>query len=452
MQQENLGWLSIVRLGLVQTALGAIVVLTTSTLNRVMVVELALPAVLPGALVTLHYAMQLLRPRMGHGSDLGQRRTPWILGGMATLALGGTGAALATALMASRFVAGALLAVLSFMLIGAGVSACGTSLLVLLAKRVAPERRAAGATIVWMMMIAGFAITATIAGKLLDPYSPQRLIAVTAGVSVMALLLSALAIWGVEGRADLRPAAAPDSDEKKLPFRQVLRQVWSEPDARHFTLFVFISMLSYSAQDLILEPFAGSIFAFTPGQSTKLSGVQHGGAFAGMLLVAIVTTVLKGRPLASLKGWVIGGCLASALAMAGLVLAGLGAGHWPLRQNVFLLGVANGAFSIAAIGAMMALSGQGGGERAGVRMGLWGAAQAVAFGGGGFIGTVLADAARWLIGSSGSAYAVVFGLEAIGFVAAAGLALRIAIVTPARSSRPAVVPVVATEELGPLAA
>ena len=64
------------RLGLVQTALGAVVVLTTSTLNRVMVVELALPALLPGLLVALHYAVQITRPRMGHGSDVGGRRTP----------------------------------------------------------------------------------------------------------------------------------------------------------------------------------------------------------------------------------------------------------------------------------------------------------------------------------------------------------------------------------------
>ena len=82
-------WLGIVRLGLVQTALGAIVVLTTSTLNRIMVVELALPAMIPGALVALHYAVQLLRPRLGHGSDVGGRRSPWIVGGMAVLGLGG---------------------------------------------------------------------------------------------------------------------------------------------------------------------------------------------------------------------------------------------------------------------------------------------------------------------------------------------------------------------------
>ena len=62
-----LGWVGIVRLGLVQTALGAIVVLTTSTLNRVMVVELALPAILPGVLVALHYLIQVMRPRLGYG-------------------------------------------------------------------------------------------------------------------------------------------------------------------------------------------------------------------------------------------------------------------------------------------------------------------------------------------------------------------------------------------------
>ena len=80
------------RLGLVQASLGSIVVLTTSTLNRVMVVELALPAIVPGVLVALHYAVQVLRPRLGYGSDLGGRRTPWIVGGMVALALGGTGA------------------------------------------------------------------------------------------------------------------------------------------------------------------------------------------------------------------------------------------------------------------------------------------------------------------------------------------------------------------------
>ncbi|MFM2240805.1 MAG: hypothetical protein RJA69_2179, partial [Pseudomonadota bacterium] len=41
------GWLQICRLGLIQACLGSVVVMTTSTLNRVMVVELSLPALLP---------------------------------------------------------------------------------------------------------------------------------------------------------------------------------------------------------------------------------------------------------------------------------------------------------------------------------------------------------------------------------------------------------------------
>ena len=90
----TLGWLSIVRLGLVQTCLGAIVVLTTSTLNRLMVIELALPAVLPGLLVALHYGIQMTRPNWGFISDQGSNRTRWIVLGMIALALGGFGAAL----------------------------------------------------------------------------------------------------------------------------------------------------------------------------------------------------------------------------------------------------------------------------------------------------------------------------------------------------------------------
>lgn len=425
MQQQYFSWFSIFRLGLVQTALGAIVVLTTSTLNRVMVVELALPAMLPGALVTLHYAMQMLRPRMGYGSDLGQRRTPWIIGGMASLAVGGVLAALATALMASNLAFGIALAVVSFILIGGGVSASGTSLLVLLAKRVEPTRRAAAATLVWMMMIAGFAITATVAGKLLDPFTLSRMVSVTALVSAAAFAITLVAIWRIEGNQVAVNSEAPET--AKPPFLVALKQIWGEADARHFTIFVFVSMLAYSAQDLILEPFAGAIFGFTPGETTKLSGLQHAGVFSGMLLVAVITTVFKGRPIASLKGWMIGGCLASSLALVGLTIAGLGNSAWPLRENVFLLGVANGAFSIAAIGAMMAMASQGQHGREGVRMGLWGASQAIAFGAGGFIGTVLADVARWLIGNAASAYAFVFALEAAAFIIAAWLALNIVI-------------------------
>ncbi len=414
------GWLAIVRLGLVQACLGAVVVMTTSTLNRVMVVELALPALLPGILVAMHYFVQVVRPRMGYGSDLGQRRTPWIVGGMFVLAFGGALAAVATAWMGSDRASGIALAVVAFMLIGVGVSSAGTSLLVLLAKRVDAPRGATAATIVWLMMIVGFAVTAGVAGKLLDPYSPARLIAVTAGVSVLAVLLTCIATWRLEGAATAERAAAAEVSQQPA-FREALAQVWAEPVARHFTVFVFISMLAYSAQDLILEPFAGSVFGFTPGESTGLSGVQHGGVLVGMLAAAFAG---RGTRFGSLRAWQIGGCLLSALMLLGLVAAGIVGAAWPFKANVFALGVANGAFSIAAIASMMRLAGEGRGAREGTRMGLWGAAQAVAFGMGGLVGTAASDLARWLIGTPAHAYAAVFAFEAALFVASAVLAAQ----------------------------
>jgi BCD family chlorophyll transporter-like MFS transporter len=416
-----LGWFGIVRLGLVQAALGAVVVLTTSTLNRVMVVELAWPAVVPGLLVALHYAAQLTRPRMGFGADTGGRSTPWIIAGMALLALGGALAALATAWMSTQRSAGLALATLGFLMVGLGVSASGTSLLVLLAKRVKPARRAAAATTVWIMMIAGFAITAGLAGRWLDPYSPQRLVEVTAIVSLLAWLLTLAALFRLEGQpADARREVAPAAP--RPAFRVALAEVWAEPAARRFTIFVFASMLAYSAQDLILEPFAGSVFGFTPGESTGLAGVQHGGVLLGMLLAAFAGSRCQ---FGSLRSWTIAGCVASALALFGLVIAGHVGPAWPLRANVFLLGVANGAFSIAAIGSMMRLASEGRSAREGVRMGLWGAAQGIAFGLGGLAGTVASDLSRWLIDSTGPAYALVFFLEALLFLVSARLAARV---------------------------
>ncbi len=422
------GWGSIARLGLVQMALGAIVVLTTSTLNRVMVVELALPALLPGMLVALHYLVQIARPRMGHGSDVGGRRTPWIVGGMAVLGIGGVVAAMGTVWMATDRTAGIALAVLGFALVGLGVSASGTSLLVMLAKRVPAARRAGAATLVWMMMIAGFALTAGLAGHLLEPYSPERLLAVTAGVSLTAFALALVALRGLEGAQASYERAAGDAPR----FSEALTQVWSEPVARRFTIFVFVSMLAYSAQDLILEPFAGTVFGYTPGASTQLSGVQHGGVLAGMLLVAFSGALAARFPLhpllgriGSLRGWTVGGCVASALALFGLTLAGLQGEGSPLKATVFALGLANGAFSIGAIGSMMRLAGEGRQSREGVRMGLWGAAQAIAFGFGGLVGTGASDLARWLIATPGSAYAAVFALEGWLFLLSAALAWRI---------------------------
>jgi BCD family chlorophyll transporter-like MFS transporter len=427
MSATGLGWLAIVRLGLVQTCLGAIIVLTTSTLNRIMVVELALPAMLPGFLVALHHAVQMLRPRFGHGSDVGGRTTGWIVGGMLVLAAGGVTASLGTAVAATHLAAGIAVCLLGFLAIGLGAGAAGTSLLVTLAKHVAPQRKAAAATIVWIMMIAGFAVTAATAGHFLDPYTPLRLVQVTAVVALVAVVVTLLAVYRVEPRAAAAASELPTRGH--ADFRAALKQVWGEAEARLFTVFVFISMLAYSAQDLILEPFAGTVFAMTPGQSTQLAGVQHGGVLLGMLVVAVSSQAMRNQGTAALRAWTVGGCLASAVALACIASGGLLAPHWPLPANVFLLGVANGAFAVAAIASMMTLAGRGAARREGLRMGLWGAAQAIAFALGGFLGTVAIDVSRLFIGDPALAYGLVFSLEAALFVVAAAVGMRVKMAT-----------------------
>jgi MFS transporter, BCD family, chlorophyll transporter len=427
MNLPNLSWFAILRLAIVQACLGGIVVLTTSTLNRIMVVELALPAIIPGALVAWHYAVQFLRPRMGFAADQGYRITYWILGGMAVLAIGGFLAAVATVWMMTDRMAGLLLAILAFSLIGIGVSCSGTSLLVLLAKYVDDQRRAPAATLVWVTMIAGFVITAAISGKLLDPYTPQRLLSISASVSVIAFCAACLAIWGVEPVKQIYVSEVIP-EPQKLNFFEQLKLVWSEPAARQFTVFIFLSMFAYNAQDLILEPFAGIVFGFTPGQTTSLSGLQHAGVLSGMILVAIVCSAFGkkwlGATVSDLSLWTVCGCIASGLAMIGLVFATQSGGQWPLRGNVFLLGVANGAFSIAAISSMMKLAREGQAGREGTRMGLWGAAQAIAFGLGGMVGAGMSDVARVLLNSTSSAYGAVFFLEFVLFFGAAWIAAK----------------------------
>lgn len=416
-----LGWPGIARLALVQSAIGAMVAMATSLLNRVMVVEYALPAAIPAGLVAWHYAVQLSRPIWGHGSDRGARRTPWIIGGMALLYAGLMCAVAAVAMFGMRGLGGAVLALAGFTLIGAGVGAAGTSLLALLATRVAPARRASAAAITWVMMIFGIVVATAVAGQLLDPFSPQRLAYVVAGVGAAAMLAALIGVWRVEG-ASFSPAWASPEHQPQA-FGAALSEMLDDPDARQFTGFVFLSMLAYSMQDLILEPYAGLFFGYTAGQSTSLSSVQHGGVLLGMILAGVGGSAFGGGGTSqAMRRWIVGGCLGSALAIILLGIAAMVGTGWPLALNVWLLGFANGVFAVAAIGAMMGLAGAAGPNREGMRMGVWGAAQAVAFGLGGLSGAVAVDLLRSLTWVAASSFSFVFVFEGGLFLVAAWLA------------------------------
>jgi BCD family chlorophyll transporter-like MFS transporter len=152
-----------------------------------------------------------------------------------------------------------------------------------------------------------------------------------------------------------------------------------------------------------------------------------------MILALVGSGIARGR-FGSMRAWTSGGCIASALALLSLAAAGSVGPGWPLRASVFLLGVANGTYAVSAIGSMMERVGRGTAAREGVRMGVWGAAQAIAYAVGGLCGTLAVDLARLVLGSPVAAYSLVFATEALLFLLAGVFALRLR--EPAAALRP----------------
>ncbi len=413
----GIGWFGIIRLGTVQAAIGAMVMLATSLLNRVMVVEYAIAAAVPAGLVAWHYAVQLSRPLWGHTSDRSARRSSWIMTGMGILALGTLLSVDATIMMSGPTTLPVILAIVGFTLIGLGVGMSGTALLALLASRVSLERKPAAAAISWTMMVAGIVVAAGISGAYLDPFSEARLAVVTSMVVLIAFCLAMLALRGLERNS--APVIASKSEAKQSHFAEVLKDIWQDNQARRFTYFVFISMLAYSMQDLILEPFAGFVFDMTPGESTQLAGVQHSGILLGMLVAGLGGSLYAKRFGPNLKLWIVLGCIGSAVMLAGLSTAAVVGPVWPLTANVFGLGVANGVFAVAAVGAMLGLASDGESSGEGARMGVWGASQAIAFGAGGLLGAIIVDQLRSMLGQDSIAFQTVFAVEAVMFLLAA---------------------------------
>lgn len=436
---SGLSWFGIIRLGAVQAAIGAIVMLTTSLLNRLMVVEYGVAAAIPAALVAWHYGVQLSRPLWGHKSDQASQRSSWIIAGLAILVIGSLLAVNVTIMMTDPGIKVYLWGIISFALIGLGVGMSGTALLALLASRVSDTRKPAAAAICWTMMVAGIVVAAGVTGALLEPFSEARLALIASAVALAAFLLAAISLANVENNS--KPVNTDSSRKLTQSFQNVLQDIWQDDEARRFTFFVFMSMLAYSMQDLILEPFAGFLFEMTPGQSTQLAGVQHSGVLAGMLLAGLGGSLYTKKYGKNLKLWIVGGCAGSALMLAGLSMAAGMSDVWPLRLNVFGLGLANGVFAVAAVSAMLGLASEpaaeGQGSREGARMGVWGAAQAIGFGLGGLLGAVIVDLLRSFTGENVTAFQIVFAIEAVLFVAAALVATGTSLTKSSSTSRSA---------------
>ena len=413
----GLGWGNLIRLCLVNAAIGAMAALPVNLFNRLMTVELALPALLPGLLVALHYAVQLSRPVWGHRSDRGGRRTPFVLGGMAVLGGAVTLAAWTVGVAETALLPALVLWALAYTLIGFGIGAAGTSFLAMLAAATTDKRRGAAATLAWLMLIAGAIAASVGVGMALEPYSPERLTMVVGIASLAAFGVAGLGVLGVEARlGPMPPPAEPH-------LGAALRAALSDRRARNFTGFVFLSILAFYLSELVFEPFAGHVHGLAPDASTKLSGGKDGAALIGM----IAAGVLSSFGLGSLRFWAIAGCGLSAL---GLLALG---GGMPLVPATVVLGFGNGLFVVGAVGSMMRLAAEDAGAT-GTRMGVFGAAQAIAAGLAGLVATGTLDALRWTLDDA-AAYGLLFTAEAALFLVAALVALSVL-----RTPAPAAVP------------
>ena len=429
-----MNWFSILRLGLVQLCIGSSVVIPLSTLNRLMKVELALPATIAGFLIALHYAVQLTRVNWGYLSDKTQNRSQWIIFGMLILGIGGVLASVSIPLIESNFAYGIMLALFSYTLIGFGVGAAGTPLLALLASYSSKSQKGFAASITFLMMILGLAITGITAGIILDPYSHQKLMKITASLAIITNILSYLSLKNLEksllNNADAR---IPNSIRYDVPFLTGIKKIWMEREARLFTIFIFISMGAFSMQDPILEPFAGEVFGFAVGESTKLDGLHKVGTLIGIILIILCLSkfrigfrsfsIVKNERMGSEKFWLITGCLFSALSLFIISLLGLTyRDPGILNSVVFFFGISNGVFTAGILGTMLHLASRGSGDNnTGTRMGIWGAAQAYATMIAVFFSTVLVDILGLMMNSLPSVYGIVFLTAASFFIAAAFL-------------------------------
>ncbi|MEM7242531.1 MAG: BCD family MFS transporter [Pseudomonadota bacterium] len=413
----TLGWGNLARLCLVNAAIGGMAALPVNLFNRLMTVELALPALLPGLLVALHYAVQISRPVWGYHSDAKGARASFILGGVAVVGLALVMTAWAIAFAPNQTIAYATW-IVAYALIGFGIGAAGTSFLALLSTASTDARKGPVATLAWLMLIAGAIVASIGTGIALEPYSPTRLMSVVPFVALIAFLVCCVAVWGIEKRL---PKAPPP---KSVDLKSALESTWADPAARAFTGFVFLSILAFYLSELVLEPFAGHIHGLPPDASTRLSGGKDGAALMGMLAAGGFTAFGLGN----LRFWAVLGCIISAIGLVGL---GLGA-H--LMAFTVVLGLGNGVFVVGAIGSMMRLANEQKGA-AGTRMGVFGASQAIAAGLAGLIATGTLDVAR-LIFSDATAYGLVFGIEAILFLAAAFVAARLLEPNPTMQLQP----------------
>jgi len=405
----------LLRLSLFQVSCGMALVLLVGTLNRVMIVELDVPASLVGLMIALPLVFAPFRALIGFRSDihrceLGWRRVPFIWKG--TLLQFGGFAVMPFALLvlAGKGESGALplwigqcSAAIAFLLVGMGLHTVQTVGLALATDLTPPESHPKVVGLMYVTLLVGMIASALIFGAALADFSPGRLVQVIQGASVATVVLNIIAMWKQEARRPPRGAvpSAPDPT-----FRESWAAFCAGESAVRRLVVVGIGTMAFGMADILLEPYGGQVLNMSVAATTKLTALL---AFGGLMGFAYASYAL-GR-----------GGNAYRMAQLGAVL-GLPAFAFVIFSapadllSLFLAGNFMIGFGAALFGhgTLTATMNRAPKNQAGLALGAWGAVQATAAG----LAMALSGTLRDLVNAAFGAMEQVWGLaeNAIGYI------------------------------------
>ncbi|MEM9063606.1 MAG: PucC family protein [Pseudomonadota bacterium] len=403
----------LLRLSLFQVSVGMALVLLVGTLNRVMIVELNVPATLVAVMISLPLVFAPFRTLIGfksdtHKSAFGWRRVPYIwkgtmlqFGGFAVmpfalLVLSGYGESHDTPLWIGH---GA--AAIAFLLVGAGVHTVQTVGLALATDLVKQEDQPNVVGLMYVMLLLGMIGSALIFGWLLTDYTPGKLIQVLQGAAVVTIILNVVALWKQEGRDRARAA----STEPAPNFWDEWSKLISGAGATRLLIVIALGTMGFGMADVLLEPYGGHVLGLTVAETTRLTAVLALGGLAGFALASRVLSQGMDPVHVSFLGGMIG-----VPGFGAIVVAATGDAHALFITGVLAIGFGAGLFSHGTLTATMRRAPK---EQIGLALGTWGAVQATAAGVAIAIGGGLRDAVLMAPGGGNAAtpYITVFGME-----------------------------------------
>jgi MFS transporter, BCD family, chlorophyll transporter len=397
------------QLGLIHVAVAMTLVPINSTLNRVMIKELALSATLVAILASLPYLFAPIQVAIGSYSDrhpiFGYRRTPYIFVGLILCVLGVVVSPQVAFLMADQFWLGLLAGVFAFGAWGMGYNLSAVSYLSLASELSGEKGRGKTIATMWFMMIVSIIATAIGLSRMLDPYTPEALFRAFGVVAAAALLLGLLGLIKLEPRSGASSSTASES----YTVKQMTSAITANPVARTFFIYLLLLLAAILGQDVLLEPFSAEAFGLTVTQTTRITSIW--GTF--VLLAIIIAGLLEGRVSKRTVAQV--GNIGALLGFVVIVISGALINQSIFYSGVILLGLGTGLSTVANLSLMFDLTVPG---MVGLYIGAWGFSNALSRLTGSILGGVVRDVVTQATGGALIGYLVVFSIEALMLLAA----------------------------------